>query len=78
MPGLLPGIHVFFCMDERQTRRAVPSPGTTNKGSHNEERAEQVYTCSALKHLRACADQELRLPGSTFTPGPIVDETAMR
>lgn len=42
------------------------------------KKAEQVLSRSAFSIIQAIANQEVRLPGSTFTPGPIVDETATR
>jgi hypothetical protein len=42
------------------------------------KKAERFSPLRLSNYSHDRADQEFRLPGSTLTPGPIVDETAMR
>ncbi len=47
-------------------------------GKCAKEKGGAIFIAPPFNYSNAVADQELRLPGSTLTPGPIVEETATR
>ncbi len=80
MAGLVPAIHVCLSCDIKKDVDARHKAGHDDRYIEIDiqQKGGTGFPCPALVLILARDRPQCRLPGSTFTPGPMVEETATR